>query len=55
MHLPIGRTLLDLLRQSQFVRELIAFLAALLHKEPADDTSIAWEDGEADDGADPRR
>lgn len=51
MHLPSGRSLVDHLRESPPVAELLNLVRAVLHREPAIDTSIAWEDGEVEDGA----
>ena len=48
LHFPFGRSLLEFLRHGGIWRELGAFFASLVRREPLVDTSIAWEDGEAE-------
>ena len=53
LHLPVGRDLLEMLRRSRWVAVIIEMLRVRAAPLPEPDTSIAWEDGEADD--DPAR
>jgi hypothetical protein len=53
LHLPSHRSLLDLILRSELFAALAAFFRSLTAR-PEGETSIAWEDGEAEDLSDKR-
>lgn len=49
LHLPLSRPLVDFLQHNETLAALKSLFHAITHHEPEPDTSIAWEDGEAEE------